>query len=163
MEVLASERHTMRLEDIIRQEFAAVCWSQTPFALHEPSSFSIQKTGSTSRPTCAMVWQHLAFLAESVQSIGAAEVQGFVGDLQRTYEFLGLNQQESKSQFKQPYAALWLNTEKTGPDAISLDVLKSSWTSLDHLLLDNDGPAISGTLFDSTERSWVQIGSLSTG
>jgi sacsin len=144
MEVLASERHTMRLEDIIRQEFAAVCWSQTPFALHEPSSFSIQKTGSTSRPTCAMVWQHLAFLAESVQSIGAAEVQGFVGDLQRTYEFLGLNQQESKSQFKQPYAALWLNTEKTGPDAISLDVLKSSWTSLDHLLLDSpcDAPPL---------------------
>ena len=144
MEVLASERHTMCLEDIVRQEFAAVCWSQTPFALHEPSSFSIQKSGSTGLPTCAMVWQHLAFLAESVQSIEEAEVQGFIGDLQRTYQFLHLKPQQSKSQFVLPNAALWLNLEKTSPDAISLDLLKSSWTSLEHLLLDSpcDAPPL---------------------
>ena len=144
MEILASERYAMCLEDIIRQEFAAVCWSQTPFALHEPSSFSIQKSGSTSKPTCAMVWQHLAFLAESVQSIEEAEIQGFIEDLQKTYQYLQFNPQESKSQFKQSKAALWLNVETTNPDSISLGVLRSSWTSLEYLLLDSpcDAPPL---------------------
>jgi sacsin len=137
MEILASQSYTICLKDIIRQESAAICWSQTPFALHEPSSFSIQKGGSTGQPTCVMVWQHLAFLAESVQSIEEAEVRGFVGDLERTYRHLHLNPGESKCEFTQPSAALWLNVETTSLDSISLDVLKSSWTSLEYLLLDS--------------------------
>ena len=144
MEILASERYAICLEDIIQREFAAVCWSETPFALHEPSSFSIQKIASTGRPTCAMVWKHLAFLAESVQSIEEAEIQGFVEDLQRTYQHLHFNLQESKSQFLQPKAALWLNIETTSSDSVSLVVLKSSWTSLEYLLLDSpcDAPPL---------------------
>ena len=137
MEILASESHTMCLGDIIRQEHAAVCWSQTPFALHEPSSFSIQKSGSTSQPTCAMVWQHLAFLAESAPSITKAQAPGFVSDLQKTYEYLQLNAQESKRQFTRPSAPLWLNAETTSADSISLKALKSPWASLEHLILDS--------------------------
>ena len=144
MEILASTRYTLSLKDIVQQEHAAVCWSQTPFALHEPSSCSIQKCGSTGHPTCAMVWQHLAYLAECAQSIEKAEIQGFIEDLQKTYQYLQQKTQESKSQFKQPNAALWLNVETTNPDLISLDVLRSSWTGLEHLLLDTpcDAPPL---------------------
>ena len=144
MECLASQRHPMCLKDIIRQEFAAVCWSQTPFVLHEPSSFSIQKSGSRDQPPWAMVWDHLAFLAELVWSIEEAQVQVFLEDLQRTYEYLNLNPQESKSQFAEPNAAVWLNADTTSPSTISLEVLRSSWTSLDYLLLDSpcDAPPL---------------------
>lgn len=144
MQVLASERHTKCLKDVIRREFAAVCWSQTAFAIHEPSSFSIEKNGLTGQPTSAMVWQHLAFLSESVQSITRAEVRGFVEDLQKTYHHLSLDPQQSRSQFTQQNAALWLNAETSSPDSVSLDALKSSWTSLEYLLLDSpcDAPPL---------------------
>ena len=144
MECLASQRHAMCLQDIIRQEFAAVCWSQTPFVLHEPSSVSIQKSGSRGQPPWAMVWDHLTFLAELVSSIEEAQVQAFIEDLQRTYEYLNLNLQESKSQLAEPNAAVWLNADMASPSTISLEVLRSSWTSLEYLLLDSpcDAPPL---------------------
>jgi sacsin len=144
MEFMSSRRCTLSLRDIVRQEFAAVCWSQTPFALHEPSMYSIRRIGSQGQPTCAMVWRHLAFMAQLAQHIDEADVENFIDDLQRAYEFLLLNVQESKTTFDKPEAAVWFNTETTTPSAVSLDVLKSSWTSLENLLLDSpcDSPPL---------------------
>jgi sacsin len=144
MEILASQKSTMSLEHIIRQELIASCWSQTPFVLYEPSTISFQKCGSQGRPTCAMVWKHLAFLAEAAQSIQRAQAPDFIQDLERTYEYLQLHLDESKNHFTIPNAAIWLNAETTNPNEISLDVLRSSWTKLDHLLLDSpcDAPPL---------------------
>jgi sacsin len=144
MESLASRKHTMSLKEIVRREFASLCWSQTPFVLHEPSGDSFEQVYSKGQPSCVTVWQHLAFLAELAQSIDEAEVERFVDDLQRTYDFLRLNLQASKSTFSEPRAAIWLNAEATTANAISLDVLKSSWTSLENLLLDSpcDAPPL---------------------
>jgi sacsin len=143
-EVLASQKNTLSLENIVGHEFAAVCWSQTPFTLHEPSSFSLQKSGLKSQPSCAMVWEHLVFLAECAQTIEEAEIQSFVSDLQRTYEFLHHNQNESKDTFSNSNAAIWLNAEATNPSLITLDVLQSSWTCLENLILDSpcDAPPL---------------------
>lgn len=143
-EVLASQKKTLSLENIVRREFAALCWSQTAFAFHEPSSLSIQKSGSKSQPSCAMVWEHLIFLAETVQSIAEAEVESFMSDLQRTYEFLHLNQHESKDTFSDKNAAIWWNAEVTNSNLIGLDVLHTSWTSLENLILDSpcDAPPL---------------------
>lgn len=143
-EVLASQKKTLSLENIVRREFAALCWSQTAFAFHEPSSLSIQKSGSKSQPSSAMVWEHLIFLAETVQSIAEAEVESFMSDLQRTYEFLHLNQHESKDTFSDKNAAIWWNAEVTNSNLIGLDVLHTSWTSLENLILDSpcDAPPL---------------------
>ncbi len=143
-EVLALQKNTLSLENIVRHEFAALCWSQTAFALHEPSSLSIQNSGSKSRPNCAIVWEHLMFLAETAQSITEAEIESFVSDLQKTYEFLHLNLHESKDTFSDIDAAIWLNAEVTNSNLIGLDVLHSSWTSLEHLILDSpcDAPPL---------------------
>ena len=84
-----------------------------------------------------MVWNHLAFLAEAAQSMHRAQVPSFIRDLERTYEYLQLHLDESKKGFTLPNAAIWLNVETTNPNEISLDVLGSSWTKLDHLLLDS--------------------------
>jgi len=143
-EVLALQKNTLNLEDIVRREYAAVCWSQTAFALHEPSSLSIQRSRSKSQPSCAMVWEHLTFLAETAESIAEAEIESFVSDLQRTYEFLHLNQHESKYTFSDTDAAVWWNAEVTASNLIGLDVLHSSWTSLENLILDSpcDAPPL---------------------
>ncbi|KAK3176644.1 hypothetical protein OEA41_007967 [Lepraria neglecta] len=137
IEALTSQKNTLSLENIVRRKFAAVCWSQTPFALHEPSIASIQKSELKSQPNCAMVWEHLMFLAECAQSVEEAEIESFVSDLQRTYEFLHLNQQESKDTFSHPDAAIWLNVEATNSNLIPHHVLQSSWTSLENLILDS--------------------------
>jgi sacsin len=84
-----------------------------------------------------MVWNHLAFLAGAAQSIQRTQVPGFIRDLERTYEYLQLHLEESQNDFAIPNAAIWLNAETTNPNEISLDVLGSSWTKLDHLLLDS--------------------------
>lgn len=143
-EALALQKNTLSLENIVRREFAALCWSQTAFALHEPSSLSIQNSRSKSQPSCAMVWEHLMFLAEIAQSIAEAEVESFMSDLQRTYEFLHLNQHESKDTFSDTNAAIWWNAKITSSNLIGLDVLHSSWTSLENLILDSpcDAPPL---------------------
>ena len=143
-EVLALQKKTLSLENIVRREFAALYWSQTVFAFHEPSSLSIHKSGSKSQPSCAMVWDHLIFLAETAQSIAEAEVESFVSDLQRTYEFLHFNQHESKDTFSDKNAAIWWNAEVTNSNLIGLDVLHTSWTSLENLILNSpcDAPPL---------------------
>jgi len=137
MVTLASQRHVLSLKDIVRQEFAATCWSQSAFVLYQPSTFSMHQVGSEGLPSCCMVWHHLTFLAQLAQSIDEANVEGFIRDLQKTYEFLLVHLQESKSTFSQPRAAVWFNAEAVNPSAVSLDMLKSSWTSLENLLLDS--------------------------
>ena len=77
------------------------------------------------------------FLAECAQSVEEAEIESFVSDLQRTYEFLHLKQQESKDTFNHPRAAIWWNVEMTNSNLIPLHVLQSSWTSLENLILDS--------------------------
>lgn len=137
MELLASQKDTLSLDNTVLREFAAVCWSQVPFALHEPSRFSLQQVGLSGQPSCAIVWQHLKFLAESARFIGEAKVSSFIEDVRRTYEFLHFNLHESKGTFSDPRSAIWLNVEATSSSAVSLDVLRSSWTSLENLLLDS--------------------------
>jgi hypothetical protein len=73
-----------------------------------------------------MMWKHLMFLAEIAQSIAEAEVESFMSDLQRTYEFLHLNQHESKDTFSNTNAAIWWNAKVTSSNLIGLDVLHSS-------------------------------------
>lgn len=144
MEMLAAERSTLCLKDIVGREFAPLCWSQVPFALHEPSTSATQHISSEGRPNCAVVWEHLTFLAAVAKHIHEADIQSFITDLQRTYEHLNLNLQGSKDAFREAQAAIWFNAEATAPSDISLDALGSSWTSLENLLLDSpcDAPPL---------------------
>ncbi|ERF72114.1 hypothetical protein EPUS_02905 [Endocarpon pusillum Z07020] len=144
MGILASQKRILSLRDIVSREYAAVCWSQIPFALPEPSTISLVKIGLNGQPNCATVWQHLAFLAESARFIDDATVGSFIEDLRRTYEFLQTNLQQSKATFNQPATAMWLNIEATVASSIPLEVLRTSWTSLEKLLLDSpcDAPPL---------------------
>lgn len=144
MGLLASQRRMLGLRDIVSREYAAVCWSQVPFALPEPSTFSLSKIGLNGQPNCGTVWQHLTFLAEAARFIDDVTMESFIEDLRRTYEFLQTNLQESKATFNQPATAMWLNIEATVASSITVEVLRTSWTSLEKLLLDSpcDAPPL---------------------
>ena len=144
MELLASQRQNLDLRNIVSREYAAVCWSQTPFALHEASTFSLAQVGSRGQPSCAMVWQHLTFLAEFAQSMDEANIEGFIEDLRQTYEFLQVNLEANQARFVDAKVPIWFNAEAIIPSTISLNILRSSWSSLENLLLDSacDAPPL---------------------
>jgi sacsin len=142
MELLASQTLTLCLRKIVRSEFAAVCWSQVPFALQNPTSNSSRRCGADGKPECSIVWEHLVFLAELAQSGEEIDVEHFVYDLQKTYEYLNLNLQDSKSTFSRPTTAIWLNVDSLGLDNLSIAAIRSSWATLENLLLDTPCDAL---------------------
>jgi sacsin len=144
MNSLVSQEIALSLKDIIRREYAPVCWSKTPFVIHEPAVSSFLRVGVTGKPSCAVVLQHLTFLAEIAQSVKASEVERYIDDLRSTYEFLQANTLESKGAFSEPGAAIWFNSEEMVSSAVSIDILRSSWSSLENLILDSpcDSPPL---------------------
>lgn len=142
MEFLLSQQNTLSLRQIVRYEFAGVCWSQVPFPLQEPTTLSFRNCGHGGKPTCGAVWQHLAFLAELASSVEESNIDGFVDDLQKTYEYLNLNLQDSKNNFTMKTAAIWWNAEEFDPNNVSAASVRLSWTSLDNLLLDTPCDAL---------------------
>ena len=144
MNFLVSHKIALSLKDIVRQEYAPACWSQSPFVIHEPAISSLLKVGVTGKPGCAVVLQHLTFLAEAAHSIQEAEVERYIEDLRSTYEFLQANLLESKGAFSEPRAAIWFNSEEKISSAVSIDILRSSWSSLENLILDSpcDSPPL---------------------
>jgi sacsin len=144
MDFLASQKNAICLKDIVRREHAPICWSQTAFVIHEPAVSSLRRISMSGQPSCAVVLQHLTFLAEAAQSVDEAEVERYIDDLRSTYEFLQANLEESKSVFSKPRAAIWFNAEEMSSSTVSIEILKSSWTSLENLILDSpcDSPPL---------------------
>jgi sacsin len=144
MNFLFSQKITLSLKDVVRREHAPVCWSQTPFVIHEPALSSLVKVGVSGKPSCAVVLKHLTFLAGAAQSVEEAEVERYIEDLRSTYEFLQANLLESKGTFSEPRAAIWFNAEEIISSAVSVDTLESSWSSLENLILDSpcDSPPL---------------------
>jgi sacsin len=142
MEYMASETPNLCLQSIVRYEFAAVCWSQTPFPHQNPTTDSSRKCGANGQPKCSMVWEHLVFLAELAQSVEQTNVEHFVNDLQETYQYLNLNLQDSKNTFSKANTAIWLNVESLDPHTLSIVDIRSSWATLENLLLDTSCDAL---------------------
>jgi hypothetical protein len=88
------------------------------------------------------VWQHLAFLAEIASSVEESDIEGFVNDLQKTYEYLNLNLQDGKITFENKTAAIWWNAEGFNLSNLSSASVRLSWISLDNLLLDTPCDAL---------------------
>lgn len=86
----------------------------------------------------------LTFLAELAQLIKESDVQSFLEDLRCTYEFLQLHLHESKNSYREQRASIWFNAEAVAPSSISLSALRTSWTTLENLLIDSpcDAPPL---------------------
>jgi sacsin len=82
------------------------------------------------------------FLAELSQSVEQIDVEHFVNDLQHTYQYLNLNLQDSKNTFSKANTAIWLNIESLDSSTLSVANIRSSWTTLENLLLDTSCDAL---------------------
>ncbi|KAI9812928.1 MAG: hypothetical protein M1827_004446 [Pycnora praestabilis] len=135
MEVLAGQQAALRPSQIFQHKYVSICWSQVPFATHEPSLFCLEKCGSEGRPAIDIVWQHLVFLAEVAQTIDSGELEDFLTDLRSTYDYLQDRILEARTTFDQPEAVLWLNIDLDASQSINFDEFKASWRCLEHLIL----------------------------
>ncbi|KAI9876327.1 MAG: hypothetical protein M1830_006767 [Pleopsidium flavum] len=133
MESLASSSKALSLGEIRSTNHVRVCWSQVPFTSSEPSSWVLDRVSGSGYPSCAIVWQHLEYLAYSAATIEDSEVELFLLDLLDSYEYLQTRLQESKESFGFPNSAVWLNVDNSRN--VSSYALRHSWQRLDHLIL----------------------------
>ena len=133
MESLASSGKALSLGKIRPTNHIRVCWSQVPFTSSEPSSWVLDQLSGSGYPSCAIVWQHLEYLAYIAVTVEDSEVELFLLDLLDSYEYLQTRLQESKESFRFPKSAVWLNVDNSRN--VSSSELRHSWQRLDHLIL----------------------------
>lgn len=133
MENLGGSRKALSLGEIRSKDHTRVCWSQVPFTSSEPSSWVLDQVSGSGYPSCAIVWQHLEYLAGVAQTVEDSEVELFLLDLQYSYEYLQTRLEESKDSFPSSTPAVWLNVDNLG--AIGSYDLRHSWQTLDRLIL----------------------------
>ena len=133
MESLAGSSKALSLGELRSTNDLSVCWSQVPFASFEPSSWVLDQVRSSGHPSCAIVWQHLEYLARIAETIDDSEISLFLLDLGSSYEYLHARLQDSKEAFCFPKSAVWLNVDSI--QHVSSYELQHSWLRLDHLIL----------------------------
>jgi sacsin len=134
---LAASRPLLPLKDLVMPQYTAICWSQIPFPLVEPSQATFSKITSHGRPPASMVWNHLENLMQLAQRLTEDAIPSFLLDLTSTYDYLQENLPESCNAFVHVTSMLWLNLAITDNTSVSLDDLRSSWFKIEHLVLSS--------------------------
>ncbi|MCJ1433205.1 hypothetical protein MMC27_002564 [Xylographa pallens] len=133
MESLAGSSKALSLREIRSMNQIRVCWSQVLFTSSEPSGWVLGQVSESGCPSCAIVWEHLEYLACIAGTIEDSEVELFLLDLLESYEYLQTRLQESKESFRFAKSAVWLNVDNLRD--VSSYELRHSWQRLDHLIL----------------------------
>lgn len=71
------------------------------------------------------------------QHLKQDQVDDFLADLQKTYQYLEVNLEVSKRNFRFRDSAIWLNLNTWAPNTVLLDHLNSSWHSIGDLVLSS--------------------------
>ncbi|KAK0103147.1 hypothetical protein ONS95_014947 [Cadophora gregata] len=125
------------LSDLVSQHYMPVCWSQVPFALHEPTTEAFSKVIGEGKPPVSFVWRHLQFLKAMSQRLKPFQVQDFLGDLKKTYQYLQDCLDQSTASFNLADNAVWLNMNDWSQHSVLIGDLRSSWQSIDQLVLSS--------------------------
>lgn len=136
MATMAAEQKLLCLSEIISPKHIPVCWSQTAFALHQPTAEVLAYIPGGGEPKCITVWQHLEHMKGVAQDLRQDQLEDFISDLRQTYRYLQDHLQMSKAPFEfLKDGAVWLNLSTWDHNAVLLDEFKSSWHSIDDLVL----------------------------
>ncbi|ESZ90668.1 hypothetical protein SBOR_8948 [Sclerotinia borealis F-4128] len=128
------------LAEVILHKYAAICWSNTPFVVLEPTSEILSRVPRHGEPFMIEVWKHLEHMVEISKTISLADIPNFLSDLYEIYDYLQSHLVRSKEYFDSfarslNRTKLWLNLETTDPMSVTYKDLQSSWKPLEHLLL----------------------------
>jgi sacsin len=138
MTLLATAIPLLQLSETIAPKYMSVCWSQTSFPLFRPTPTTFAELPSEGKPSIAMVWKHLEHMASSVTRLEEDTVASFLADLHESYGYLQDHLNESKMAFTAyQNSEVWLNLETTDPKLVRKADLQSSWSSIEHLILDS--------------------------
>ncbi|KAH8668096.1 hypothetical protein BGZ60DRAFT_528433 [Tricladium varicosporioides] len=137
MENLAINQRQLSLSQIISWDHRAVCWSQTPFAVHSPTREVYNSVAGNGEPTIHMIWRHLQHLKDQAQFLSQSQVPSFISDLYCTYSRLQDYVENSKSSFNLRSSAIWLNINEASATSIPLDEILASWQTIDSLVLSS--------------------------
>ncbi|KAI9649844.1 hypothetical protein NHQ30_002426 [Ciborinia camelliae] len=140
---------TISLSNLVLHKYAAICWSNTPFVVLEPTPEVLSKVLRHGEPVMMEVWKHLEHMVEISKTILRADIPDFLSDLYDVYDYLQTHLGPSKYYFV-PFGHslnrtdLWLNLEALDPKNITLEELQSSWKPIQHLLLisSTDAPPL---------------------
>jgi sacsin len=138
MSVIAIKRPLLALSEVISYNHVAICWSQTPFTVHAPTTEVLSFIQGNGKPPVQMVWKHLDHLADMAPNLQEEHIAGFLHDLHCTYTYLQDHTEESRSYFDlRRSKEVWLNiTSSEGEQAVLADV-KSSWNEIRDLVLSS--------------------------
>jgi sacsin len=139
MASVAAEQRILRLSDIISHAHMAVCWSQTSFAIYEPTREVLGKVPGSGQPKIDMVWRHLQHMARAAQHLKRYQARDFLTDLHLTYEYLQDHLDESRAYFNIDLktSTIWLNLNTLDHNMVLLDDIKSSWQGIGDLVLSS--------------------------
>jgi sacsin len=133
----ATQQQVLCLSEIVSHDYAAVCWSQTPFAVHEPTKEVLSKVSSNGKPSIAMVWKHLESLKELSQNLEEQYIQSFLADLHSSYAYIQDHLHDDGASYNIGNAAIWLNLNSAEGKFESLTEVHSSWTGIKELVLSS--------------------------
>ncbi|PVH73775.1 hypothetical protein DL98DRAFT_468851 [Cadophora sp. DSE1049] len=125
------------LADIISREHIPVCWSQVPFVIHEPTAEAFGKVGRNGKPAMGVVWRHLQFLKARSQRLKPFQIEDFLQGLKKTYQYLQDSLDQSLASFNLADNIVWLNMSEWNHHSVLMDDLRSSWQSIDQLVLSS--------------------------
>ncbi|TGO23441.1 hypothetical protein BPAE_0132g00110 [Botrytis paeoniae] len=149
MDRVSSFSPAVSLSDVVLHKYAAICWSNTPFVVLEPTTEILSKVSRHGEPSMTEVWKHLEHMVEISKTILRADIPEFLSDLFEIYEYLHQNLVRSGASFRDhgptlKQKSLWLNLEIPDPTTVTLKDLRLSWKPINHLLLisSTDAPPL---------------------
>ena len=139
MATLATEKEFLHLSDVILYEHVAICWTQTPFVVHQPTREVLGKLtsqGQAGHPDIDMVWQHLQTMKILSEDLEQDQIHDFLTDLDLTYEYLQ-DHLDSRDWYNVGNEAIWLNLGTSDHRTVQLEDIASSWQGIENLVLSS--------------------------
>lgn len=137
MATVASKQPLLCLSEIISCDHTGICWSQTPFPIHQPTKEVLSKTPSRGQPEIDMVWRHLEQIKDVARHLKRHQMRDFLADLSLTYQYLQDNLPGHVVSGRPKNSAVWLNLNTLEHNAVLLDDIKSSWHTTEELVLSS--------------------------
>ncbi|KAF8247791.1 hypothetical protein K440DRAFT_627982 [Wilcoxina mikolae CBS 423.85] len=131
MRSLLPPNRLISLSDGIADSYMAICWSQKPFFLEEPSPNVLLRTPGFGRPTPQTIIDHLRFLSDNAKNIEYEEIPQNVADVRECYRYLQI--------YGEPVSvpadncAIWFNTDQQV--VATPEEFICSWVSTQNLCL----------------------------
>jgi len=131
MRGLLPSNRLIKLSEGVEERYMAICWSQKPVFLKEPSPNVLSRTPGSGRPTPQTVIKHLRFLSDNAKNVEKGKIPQHVADVRECYRYL----QTCGEPVSVPddNSVIWFNTDEK--DVTTPKEFINSWMATKNLCL----------------------------